>query len=116
MTQLGIDVSENNGEIDWKRIAEEGIGFAIIRTGYGSAYLDSRFYENVNGAHDAGLKLGGVPLRLCPSWGRAGGGKKFPPLHPQGLRSHAQTSSSRCLLGCGRRFLSGEGVSKAGGD
>ena len=55
MTQLGIDVSEYNGEIDWKRIAEEGISFAIIRAGYGSAYLDSRFYENVNGAHDAGL-------------------------------------------------------------
>ena len=58
MTQLGIDVSEHNGEIDWKKVAEEGIGFAIIRAGYGSAYLDSRFYENVNGAHDAGLKLG----------------------------------------------------------
>ena len=48
MTQLGIDVSEHNGEIDWKKVAEEGIGFAIIRAGYGSAYLDSRFYENVN--------------------------------------------------------------------
>ena len=58
MTQLGIDVSEHNGEIDWKKVAEEGIGFAIIRAGYGSAYLDSQFYENVNGAHDAGLKLG----------------------------------------------------------
>lgn len=58
MTQLGIDVSEHNGEIDWKEIAEAGVRFAIIRAGYGSAYLDSRFYENVNGAHDAGLKLG----------------------------------------------------------
>ena len=36
MTQLGIDVSEHNGEIDWKKVAEEGIGFAIIRAGYGS--------------------------------------------------------------------------------
>ena len=48
MTQLGIDVSEHNGEIDWKEIAEAGVRFAIIRAGYGSAYLDSRFYENVN--------------------------------------------------------------------
>ena len=55
---IGIDVSEHNGEIDWKRIAEEGIGFAIIRAGYGSAYLDSRFYENVNGALEAGMKIG----------------------------------------------------------
>lgn len=58
MTQLGIDVSEHNGEIDWKKVAEEGISFAIIRAGYGSAYLDSRFYENVNGALEAGMKIG----------------------------------------------------------
>ena len=37
MTQLGIDVSEHNGEIDWKKVSEEGIRFAIIRAGYGSA-------------------------------------------------------------------------------
>ena len=54
----GIDVSEHNGEIDWKKVAEAGIGFAIIRAGYGSIYLDSRFYENVNGALEAGMKIG----------------------------------------------------------
>lgn len=58
MTQLGIDVSEHNGALDWKKIAGAGIRFAIIRAGYGSAYLDSRFYENVNGAREAGLSLG----------------------------------------------------------
>lgn len=58
MTQLGIDVSEHNGKIDWKEIAEAGVRFAIIRAGYGSAYLDSRFYENVNRALETGMKIG----------------------------------------------------------
>lgn len=58
MTQLGIDVSEHNGILDWKQIAAAGVRFAIIREGYGSSYLDSRFYANVNGALEAGLSLG----------------------------------------------------------
>lgn len=58
MTQLGIDVSEHNGKIGWKEIAEAGVRFAIIRAGYGSAYLDSRFYENVNRALETGMKIG----------------------------------------------------------
>lgn len=45
----GIDVSENNGFIDWKALKQEGIEFAIVRLGYGRQHLDSRFYENVNG-------------------------------------------------------------------
>ena len=45
----GIDVSENNGFIDWQAIKNAGIEFAIVRLGYGRQHLDSRFYENVNG-------------------------------------------------------------------
>lgn len=45
----GVDVSENNGFIDWKALKQEGIEFAIVRLGYGKQHLDSRFYENVNG-------------------------------------------------------------------
>lgn len=43
MTQLGIDVSEHNGAMDWQAIAAAGIGFAIIRLGYGNGHLDSFF-------------------------------------------------------------------------
>lgn len=53
----GIDVSENNGYVDWQSVADNGIEFAIIRIGYGS-HLDSKFYENINGALDVGLKVG----------------------------------------------------------
>lgn len=54
----GIDVSENNGRVDWQAIKDAGIQFVIIRLGYGRNHLDSCFYENVNGAIDAGLKIG----------------------------------------------------------
>ena len=35
MEQKGIDVSKHNGAIDWKKVASEGVKFAIIRAGYG---------------------------------------------------------------------------------
>ena len=54
----GIDVSENNGYIDWDAVKEAGIDFAIVRLGYGNCHLDSCFYDNVNGALDAGLEIG----------------------------------------------------------
>lgn len=54
----GIDVSENNGTVDWAAVAAAGIEFAIIRLGYGHGHLDSKFYENVNAAIAAGLKIG----------------------------------------------------------
>lgn len=54
----GIDVSENNGFVDWKSVAAAGVEFAIIRLGWGKRHLDSRFYENINGAINAGLKVG----------------------------------------------------------
>ncbi|WP_196606483.1 GH25 family lysozyme [Pectinatus frisingensis] len=54
----GIDVSENNNQIDWQAIADSGIEFAIIRASYGKNNIDSKFLENVNDAHAAGLKVG----------------------------------------------------------
>lgn len=54
----GIDVSENNGVVDWQAIADAGIEFAIIRSSYGLHSVDGRFIDNVNGALAAGLKIG----------------------------------------------------------
>ena len=54
----GIDVSENNGYIDWQKVKNAGVQFAIIRIGYGKNHLDSCFYKNINGAIDVGLKVG----------------------------------------------------------
>jgi len=54
----GIDVSENNGLVDWQSIVDTRCEFAIIRLGYGNCHIDENFMDNVNGALAAGLKIG----------------------------------------------------------
>lgn len=54
----GIDVSENNGTVDWQAVAAAGMEFALIRLGWGNRHLDGSFADNVNGALAAGLKIG----------------------------------------------------------
>ena len=60
----GIDVSEFQGDIDWNAVANDGIQFVIVRLGYrgwgekGIIKTDSKFLENINGARNAGLKVG----------------------------------------------------------
>lgn len=58
MTIKGIDVSENNGVVDFNAVKAAGYEFVIVRLGYGNCHLDSRFYKNVNEALAAGLKIG----------------------------------------------------------
>ena len=55
----GIDVSENNGYVDWKGIRRkhDEIKFAIIRSSYGFSF-DSRFIDNVYSAINNGFKCG----------------------------------------------------------
>lgn len=63
-SELGIDVSEFQGEIDWQQVKEFGIEFVIIRVGYraygenGTLVLDAGFDNNIQGAIDAGLNVG----------------------------------------------------------
>ena len=59
----GIDVSEHQYDIDWQKVAADGIDFAIIRTGYrgytsGGLYEDKYFRQNMEGALNAGLQVG----------------------------------------------------------
>ena len=59
----GIDVSEHQTDIDWKAVKEAGIEFAMIRVGFrgwlsGELSLDAHFYDNIEGALDAGLDVG----------------------------------------------------------
>ena len=63
-TVPGIDVSYYQGNIDWKKVKESGIEFAIIRIGYrgygqeGKMAEDKMAYQNLRGALDAGLQVG----------------------------------------------------------
>lgn len=61
--QLGIDVSEHQGVIDWAKVKENGVDFAIVRAGYrgytrGRLNSDTQFENNIKGATEAGIKVG----------------------------------------------------------
>ena len=60
---LGVDVSSHQGEIDWARVADAGVEFAMVRLGYrgttsGGLYADEFAEANLRGAADAGLQVG----------------------------------------------------------
>lgn len=60
---LGIDVSRWNEEINWNKVKDAGIKYAIIRAGYrgsvtGTLVEDWYFKENVEGAMAAGVPIG----------------------------------------------------------
>lgn len=54
----GIDVSRHNGNIDFKRVAADGIDFVFIKASEGVTHRDSKFEENYSKAKSAGLKTG----------------------------------------------------------
>ena len=61
--RLGIDVSKWNKEIDWMKVKEAGIEFAIIRCGYrgassGALVLDPMYKKNIEGAIEAEIPVG----------------------------------------------------------
>jgi lysozyme len=62
-TEVGIDVSEWQGDIDWNAVKNAGVSFAMIRIGHGSNddgtyYEDKKFEQNLKGAKNAGIKVG----------------------------------------------------------
>ena len=57
----GIDVSYHNGTIDWKRVKQSGVEYAIIRCGYGTNDKnqdDKKWEENVKGCIDNNIPYG----------------------------------------------------------
>lgn len=60
----GIDVSKHNGEIDWQKVAADGVEFAFIRVGNrgygaeGKLMEDTQFDANVASAIQSGVKVG----------------------------------------------------------
>ncbi|ABX43465.1 glycoside hydrolase family 25 protein [Lachnoclostridium phytofermentans] len=59
----GIDVSKYQGDIDWKKVKESGVEFAILRLGFrgfneGTLEIDPYFVKNVEGATKAGVSVG----------------------------------------------------------
>ena len=53
----GIDVSEWQQEIDWKKVTADGVQFAMLRATHGTK-KDACFEQNISGAINAGIAVG----------------------------------------------------------
>lgn len=61
-TKLGIDVSKWQEDIDWKKVANEGVEFAVLRMGYqngfdGDVSIDPYFEANIKGCIDNNIPI-----------------------------------------------------------
>ena len=62
-TKIGIDVSYYQKDIDFKKLKEDNVEFAIIRVGYGynkegKNVIDKNFITNIKGFNDVGIPVG----------------------------------------------------------
>lgn len=53
----GVDVSYHQGDINWEKVKNSGVKFAIIRAGSGTKE-DIKFKANIEGALNAGMEVG----------------------------------------------------------
>ncbi|MGN1051393.1 MAG: glycoside hydrolase family 25 protein, partial [Acutalibacteraceae bacterium] len=64
ISEVGIDISSYQGDIDWKMVKKAGVDYVMLRCGgrgYGQdgvLYEDTKFEENAKEALDAGLEVG----------------------------------------------------------
>ncbi len=64
ISNKGIDVSLYQGNIDWSKVAQDGVEYVFVRVGYrgygkeGRLVLDEKFVKNIEGAKAVGLKVG----------------------------------------------------------
>ena len=62
-SEFGIDISEHQGEIDFKKVKDAGVKYVILRIGFrgatqGLLYEDTMFKEYYEGAKKEDLKIG----------------------------------------------------------
>ena len=62
-TEIGLDISKWQGDVDFNALKESGVEFVIIRVGTSSGIngenlVDSKFEQNINGANKAGIPVG----------------------------------------------------------
>jgi GH25 family lysozyme M1 (1,4-beta-N-acetylmuramidase) len=61
--KIGIDVSEWQGNINWQKVKDDGVEFAMIRIGWGhnsnnEFVNDKKFERNLEGAKEVGIPVG----------------------------------------------------------
>ncbi len=62
-TSFGIDVSTWQNNIDWKKVKQSGVNFAMIRAGFrrldaGDIVMDNKFLDNIKGAIANNINVG----------------------------------------------------------
>lgn len=62
-TEIGLDLSEWQGTVDFNKIKEAGVEFVILRVGgtkgiKGDYFLDGKFIENITKANEIGMPVG----------------------------------------------------------
>ena len=62
-SKIGIDVSAWQGDINWSKVKDDGVEFAMIRIGYGhdsnnEMVMDKRFENNIKRAKEVGIPVG----------------------------------------------------------
>ncbi len=80
---FGIDVSNNNGSVNWSSVHANGAEFAFCKATEGNYFQDGTYNANMSNGKNAGLKMGaydfGRPDQNCASteanyfWSFAGG-------------------------------------------
>lgn len=60
----GIDISKYQGDVDWNKVKNSGIDFAMLRVGYrgysnGQIAIDEKFIENISQSTNANVQVGG---------------------------------------------------------
>lgn len=61
---IGVDVSHWQGNIDWGRAAGNGIGFMVAKATEGTYFTDGNYFDNLDGAWDAGIIAGGYHFAI----------------------------------------------------
>jgi lysozyme len=54
----GVDLSSHNGDVDFARLADQGISFAILKATEGATFKDPAFVDNYRQARQAGMMVG----------------------------------------------------------
>ena len=66
----GVDVSHYQGTVDWEKMEEQDLHFAMIKATEGSGHLDECFYTNWEDAAQTGLCIGAYHFLVLTARGR----------------------------------------------
>lgn len=79
--RLGIDVSQHQGEIDWDKVKQDGVNFAIIRLGWignkENHTVDTEFERNFAECKRVGIPCGVYVYNYCNSVDTVKSGAKW---------------------------------------